>query len=231
MIETRYWRVPALELRAGADGALPTIAGYAAVYNRLSQNLGGFVEQVDPTAFDGNFGRAADFKSCWNHNLDQILGRSTAGNLEVESDVTGLAYAVTPPSLSYGRDLAELVAAGIVKGSSFTFRTLPGGDRWSLTEQGFPLRTLTAVELFELGPVTDPAYLDTEAEGASVALRSLAASLNRRPEEVMEAAAANELRSIMTPLDDHDEHDQAPHASRLDVHRRRLALASRPMRT
>ena len=229
MIETRYWRVPALELR-GADGALPTIAGYAAVYNRLSQNLGGFVEQVDPSAFSGNFAREADFKSCWNHNGSQILGRSSAGNLTVESDVTGLAYAVTPPSLSYGRDLAELVASGIVKGSSFTFRTLPGGDRWSLTEQGFPLRTLTAVELFELGPVTDPAYLDTEAEGASVALRSLAVSLNRRPEEVMEAAAANELRSIMTPLDDRDENDQAPPASRLDVQRRRLALASRSMR-
>lgn len=225
MRETRYWKAPApLELRAGA-GKVPTIVGYGAVFNRYSQNLGGFVEVIDPAAFNDTLSRKQDFKSYWNHDPSRALGRTTAGNLTVEADGTGLGYEVAPPDTSYARDLAAVVEAGIVQGSSFTFRVLPDGVEWTLTEQGFPLRRLLAVELYELGPVSDPAYLDTETEGVSVALRSLAVQCGRRPEEVLEAAGANELRSIIEAID--LDPGPAQPASRREVNRRRLALAAR----
>jgi uncharacterized protein len=233
--ETRLWRDSAIELRAGiAD--VPTIAAYGAVFNRLSQNLGGFVEAIDPGAFTDTLARKSsasastgDIKSYWNHDGSRFLGRTSADNLTVSTDDIGLAYVVSPPSTTYSRDLAALVDARLVLGSSFTFRTLPEiGDSWSLTEQGFPKRTLLAVELFEVGPVSDPAYLATEEEGAGAALRSLAVRLNRRPEEALEAAAANELRAFMeAPNGTPDIEEQAADSAvRLDVMRRRLMLAA-----
>jgi hypothetical protein len=229
--ETRFWRVPDLELRAAGDGALPVISGYGCVFNKYSQNLGGFVEQIDPHAFDATLSRANDVKSYWNHECSLPLGRISAGNLSLEVDTTGVKYAVTPPNTTYARDLTVLVDSKIVAGSSFTFRVMPDGEVWSLTEQGFPLRTITALELYEMGPVTDPAYLDTEGEDASVALRSLAKTLARPFAEVAEAARANELRSLfdapVSTEQTNEEADGSAQHARRDVLARRLALASR----
>lgn len=227
--ETRFWRVPNLELRAAGDGGLPTITGYGCVFNKYSQNLGGYVEQIDPHAFDVTLSRDNDVKSYWNHDGSRALGRVSAGNLTLGVDTTGVLYSVTPPAVSYARDLAALVDAKIVAGSSFTFRVMPDGEHWSLTEQGFPLRTIRALELYEMGPVTDPAYLDTEGEDNSVALRSLAKTLGRDPGEVFEAAKANELRSLM--IEERTQIDQEESGSTQHVRRdflaRRHALASR----
>lgn len=231
--ETRLHRGASIELRAAGEGKLPTIVGYGAVFGRLSQNLGGFVEDIAPQAFNDTIARKTsssaadgDLKSYWNHDGSRFLGRTSAGNLTVGIDVTGVRYEVAPPNTSYARDLVELVDNRLVIGSSFTFRTLPDGDVWSLTEQGFPKRTIVGAEMFELGPVSDPAYLATEEEGASAALRSLAARLNRRPEEAFEAAAANELRAFMeSPNGTPPIEEQA--ASTLVLYRRRLELASR----
>jgi HK97 family phage prohead protease len=228
MRETRYAAGTRLEVRAAGTDAMPTIVGYGATFNRYSQNLGGFVEQISPDAFTDTLARGGVVKSFANHDPNVRLGRTDAGNLILSVDVTGIRYEVTPPPTQAARDLIIDIDHGLVPGSSFTFRTLPDGDSWSLTEQGFPLRTLHAVELYEIGPVADPAYLSTEEEGAAVALRSLARTLNRRPEEVMEAAAANELRAVMSPIEAAQEQDDpAKHASRLFLQRQRLALASR----
>lgn len=48
-LERRFTRLP-VETRA-ARGESRTIGGYAAVFNRNSENLGGFVEVVDARAF------------------------------------------------------------------------------------------------------------------------------------------------------------------------------------
>ena len=43
--EIRTWRLEEIEVReADADG--PLIVGYAAVFNQLSENLGGFRERI-----------------------------------------------------------------------------------------------------------------------------------------------------------------------------------------
>lgn len=228
MRETRFWRLPEMELRAATDGGMPTIVAYGAVFSRYSQNLGGFVEQVDPAAFNDTLARGGVVKSYKNHDPNVILGRTDVGSLRVQADTFGLQYEVTPPPTQAARDLAVEIEHKLIPGSSFTFRVLPDGDSWSLTDQGFPLRTLHAVELYELGPVADPAYLATEGEGASVALRSLAARLNRPAGEVLEAAGANELRSLLgAPLEQAEETGPAQHASWITSARRRMEMASR----
>lgn len=157
----------AVELRADGSG-VGTLVGYAAVFNRLSQNLGGFVEQVDPAAFTKSLADQVPVMCRGNHDDSLLLGTSWAETLRLTVDGTGLLYEVDLPDTSAGRDYRELAKRGDVRWSSFAFRTIE--DEWGVTSQGFPLRTLLAVQLVDVAPVNSPAYLDT-----TVAARSLAA--------------------------------------------------------
>lgn len=167
-IEIRV-RADRVEFRdAAADAASPgVLAGYAAVYERLSQNLGGFVEKVAYGAFAQTLADNNPVLARYNHDDNQLLGTTEAETLRLASDETGLAYEVDLPDTTDARNLAALSKRGDVRYSSFAFRTLE--DSWSVTDQGFPLRTLVKVQLVDVAPVNNPAYRDT-----SVGMRSLA---------------------------------------------------------
>lgn len=199
MREIRIWRVPAAEVRAAADGS-QTLTGYGAVFARFSQNLGGFVEMIAPGAFDDVLARTGNnVAGLVNHDANWLLATTDSGTLELSTDTVGLAYAmlldVSDPDAVRA---AAKVRSGKMRGSSFSFSIAEGGDDWSLTEQGFPLRTIRAVSgLYDVGPVTFPAYRGTEADGLSVALRSLAESRNMNLGTVVDLARKNELRSAV----------------------------------
>lgn len=165
-IRVRADRVEFRDATAGAPSA-GVLAGYAAVYERLSQNLGGFVEKVAHGAFAQTLADNNPVLARYNHDDNQLLGTTEAETLRVASDDTGLPYEVDLPDTSVGRDVAVLAKRGDVRYSSFAFRTLE--DSWSVTDQGFPLRTLVKVQLVDVAPVNNPAYRDT-----SVGMRSLA---------------------------------------------------------
>lgn len=175
--------------------------GYAARFNRLSQNLGGFVEQIAPGAFTKTL-KEQDIRALFNHSEDNVLGRMSAGTLSLTEDDEGLSYEIRLPDTTVGRDLAVLLERGDISGSSFGFRTLE--DDWSETEQGYPLRTLRAVSARDIGPVTFPAYVDSTS-----ALRSLAETRNLDLVTLVAAAGANELRSLIFPTDDETD-DRVP---------------------
>lgn len=164
-LEVRTAALGPVELREGGSG-IGQLSGYAAVFNRYSQNLGGFVEMVDPAAFNKSLADGVPVMARGNHDDAYLLGTTWAGTLKLEVDGTGLRYTVDLPDTTAGRDYKALAARGDVKWSSFAFRTLE--DEWGMTDQGFPLRILRSVQLVDVAPVNSPAYLDT-----SVALRSL----------------------------------------------------------
>jgi HK97 family phage prohead protease len=178
-----------VEFRA-AGGKLQA-GGYAAVFNKLSQNLGGFVEQVLPGAFTKTIGEQ-DVRALFNHSEDMVLGRNRSGTLRLEEDGTGLAYEIDLPDTSAGRDVAKLLERGDVSGSSFGFRTIE--DEWGETPEGFPLRSLVQTSLRDVGPVTFPAYSDS-----SSALRSLAEARSLDLDALVAASAAGDLRSLIAP--------------------------------
>lgn len=179
-----------VELRAEGDNL--TAIGYAAVFGSYSQNLGGFVERVDPAAFNKALGDAQDVRALFNHDANKVLGRTRSGTLRLDVDETGLRYEIDLPDTPTGRELAELLRRGDISGSSFGFRTI--SDDWSQTEDGFPLRTLKSVALRDVGPVVFPAYTD-----AGAALRSLAEHRSLDLDELVAAAERNELRSLILP--------------------------------
>lgn len=189
-MERRYTKVP-VELRARSDKR--NIGGYAAVFNRQSHNLGGFVEVVDPAAFNASRGDGwPDVIARYNHDDNMLLGSTGGGTLRLMLDGTGLDYEVEPPAAR--ADILELVQRGDVRKSSFAFRTIE--DDWGVTDQGFPQRTLTKVQLVDVAPVNIPAYPDSSA-----GLRSLARHVGAELEEVRKLAEEDELRRFFVRTD------------------------------
>ncbi len=170
-----------VELRAEPeDGAQPTIEGYGAVYYDGTPATEyvlwpGVVERIMAGAFDRAV-REDDVRSLFNHNPDFVLGRRRPGGdaqtLSLSVDATGLRYAVRPPSTR--GDVVEAVRRGDVSGSSFMFsaesvwREIENEDGSVLT-----IREIVGVTLYEVGPVTFPAYEQTTAGVRSAERRSI----------------------------------------------------------
>lgn len=183
--ERRYTPLP---VEARGEAGKKKIGGYAAIFNRESRNLGGFVERIDPAFFNKSRGDGwPDVMARYNHDDNQLLGTTGAGTLRLMVDEVGLDYEVVPPAAR--ADVVELVERGDVRQSSFAFRAFE--EDWGLTDQGFPLRTLLSGQLVDVAPVNTPAYVDTTA-----GLRSLAKFKGAVFEEVRALADADDLRKL-----------------------------------
>lgn len=212
--ERRFTR-SLVEVRA-AEGVM-RIGGYAAKFNKLSRNLGGFVERIDPGFFAKSAGDGwPDVMARYNHDDNMLLGTTTGGTLRLDVDGTGLDYLADLPASR--ADVYELVQRGDVSQSSFAFYTFE--DDWAQTDDGFPMRTLMSGKLVDVAPVNSPAYPDT-----STGLRSLAQRASAPLSEVQAAAEANELKKF---LGKPEPKVVVVDLGRLNVRRRQLELKRRP---
>lgn len=143
------------------DGKSPMIVGYPAKFNRLSQNLGGFRENILPGAFKRTIAAGADVRALLNHNPDLILGRTGPGTLRLVEDSIGLRMEIDPPDTQLARDLMTSIDRGDIDQGSFRFRCMT--DAWR-TQDGKSIRDLKDVDLEDVSVVTFPAYLDTSAD-------------------------------------------------------------------
>jgi hypothetical protein len=161
--EVRTFDVQDLELRM--DGDKPTVVGYGAVFNSMSNDLGGFREFIAPKAFEGRL--EDDVRFLINHD-GMPLARTTNGTLRLSVDEKGLRYEADMPNTSTARDLMELLKNGTINQSSFAFTVEE--DSWEIKD-GMNIRTIDKVaRLFDTSVVTFPAY---NAASSSVALRSM----------------------------------------------------------
>lgn len=172
------------EVEVRSHGSSVTIEGHAAVFDKLSQNLGGFVERVSKGAFTKTI-RESDVRALWNHDENFVLGRNVSGTLRLSQDESGLYYEITPPDTTYARDLQVVMERGDVNQSSFAFYTIH--DDWGVTAQDFPLRDLREVSLVDVSPVTYPAYLDTNSMVAGDARAAALTGLAKRANVPVEA--------------------------------------------
>lgn len=195
------------EIRAKQDGTGGTkyvIEGHGAVFNRLSQNLGGFVEQVDPGAFKRTLGDNPDTRGLINHDPSLLLGRTRSGTLRLSVDSVGLPYEIDSPDTQYARDLIVSMERGDIDQSSFAFYVMPNGDEWDQTEQGMPLRTLTALSIHngDVSPVTYPAYEDADSGLAGRAFASLAEARSLDVAAIRAAAESGTLCDLISGATD-----------------------------
>ena len=162
--EVRTFNVQDLELRM--DGDKPTVVGYGAVFNSMSNDLGGFREFIAPDAFEGRL--EDDVRFLVNHDANLILARTTNGTLRLSVDEKGLRYEADMPNTSTARDLMELLKNGTISQSSFAFTVEE--DSWEVKD-GMNIRTIDKVsQLYDVSSVTYPAY---NQASSAVALRSL----------------------------------------------------------
>ncbi|MEN6370926.1 MAG: HK97 family phage prohead protease [Armatimonadota bacterium] len=153
-----------IELRSitGENGQR-RIEGHAAVFNSLSEEIWGFREIIKPGAF-ANAIVKSDVRALWNHNPDYVLGRTKAKTLTIAEDDRGLAVNIIPPDTQFARDLMTSMDRGDIDQMSFAFTVK--NERWYTVEENgesFTIREITEVgELFDVSPVTYPAYKDTD---------------------------------------------------------------------
>lgn len=162
-LERRYFDT-GVQLRAAEDGDTSrTIEGYAFKYEVWSRKLmGWFYEKIARGAADDIKFDEVDILALFNHSYDKVLARTISNTLQLENDEIGLRYWFDAPNNTAGNDLLESVKRGDIQHSSFAFITAPGGDSWTIDENGDERRTLLKfAQILDVSPVTNPAYLDT----------------------------------------------------------------------
>jgi HK97 family phage prohead protease len=160
-------RYAAKELRASGSGSERKISGYAAKFNNMSSDLGGFREMLKPGCFTRTLSLGADVRMLLDHEPSKILGRTKAGTLKLTQDNVGLRFDCTLPDTQIGRDTWENIRLGNLSDCSFGFYCVD--EDFSEDPQGRGLiRTVSDVDLFDCSVVTYPAYPGTEVNARSL---------------------------------------------------------------
>ena len=184
-------RIQCKEVRLDDNNGKPLIRGYAAVFNQLSEDLGGFREQLNTGAFTEAMGNS-DVRALINHDPNLVLARNKSGSLTMREDAAGLYVEITPPDTQAARDLMELMRRGDVNQMSFAFTVGKEDQAWTRDGTGPWLRTIKKVaRLFDVSVVTYPAYPQTSA-----AVRALedVQKADTAASDALRQAQADELR-------------------------------------
>jgi len=165
----------------------PNILGVAAVYFNAAdpgteyQLYEDYFERMLPGAFDRAIREKDDVRGLFNHDPNMILGRTTAGTMKLSLDHRGLLYDIDPPENQTGKFVTMAIERGDVTGSSFAFtvdsqvlRTEQRNGREVL------IREIESVRLYDVSPVTYPAY---EATSVTLSNRSRELLANFRSEK------------------------------------------------
>lgn len=168
MTETERRYITPDELRFEETDSGPKVRGYAAVFNSISEDLGGFREVIVPGAFTRALSDSPNVPFLIEHE-GLGLADTRTGTLALTQDERGLAFEATldPLDPDVQRVLPKL-RRGTLRSMSFAFKISRGGDRWDRTEGAVTRSIVEARRLYDVSMVQTPAYPE-----ASVALRSL----------------------------------------------------------
>lgn len=147
------------------------VEGYASLFNARSVDLGGFVEEISPNAFDGVIERSTVL-ALMNHDSQRgVLARSVKGKgtLELNVDENGLHFRFEAPKTQLGDELLEMIHRSDIDSCSFAFHVEK--DSWEKLEDGTYLRHIDKIDkLYDVSAVYSAAYPQTSI---AVAQRSL----------------------------------------------------------
>lgn len=188
-----------VEWRDSGNGSDYTMRGHAAVFGRLSEDLGGFRELIEAGAFRGALRGTPDVRLLFNHDPNYVMARTASGSLELREDQTGLHVWARVAPMQWVTDLRTSMQRGDVDQMSFAFTIRDGGDEWAIAEDGTVVRTIRAdgvEELFDVSVVTFPAYPQTDA-----AMRSVLDDAVKRGRLALPGAAENDDAALQAAAD------------------------------
>jgi uncharacterized protein len=198
--ESRYLEV---SLRAAGDTENPTIEGEAAVFNVETVVGRWFREKLRPGAFTRVLSENPDVVCAFNHDLNMVLGRTTAGTLKLEQTDKALRYtAKVNPNDAQAMSVYEKVKRGDVNQASFHFTVRK--EEWTepLEDSTDQLATREIIEigqLFDVGPCTFGQYPEASAQARSKSediLQKRSAQAASSDAEGLEARQKARLREI-----------------------------------
>jgi HK97 family phage prohead protease len=183
----------------------PGIAGIAAVYSQ-TYDTGWFVESIEPGAFTRALQEKQDVRCLFNHNVDHVLARTKNGTMRLEDSAAGLKFdADTDPETSIGRDVPRMIDRGDIDGCSFAFTVRKDSWEDEYDESGRYVNTyrkIQDVDLYDVGPVTYPAYDATSVDvRTNNGLRSMGESRMRQlwPEGLPDEFRGRIVRGVWRP--------------------------------
>jgi HK97 family phage prohead protease len=143
----------------------PTIGGYCVVFNSPSQDLGGFIEIIDPNAFTENLATKPDIRCRYQHNDMCVLGR-TPKTLRVWQDSKGVQFEcdINPDAVAQ-MDVYRSIQRGDIFQMSFGMDGIE--DTWANTKNGL-VRTIVKANIFECSPVSEAAYTATKVSARAL---------------------------------------------------------------
>jgi len=165
--EQRFVPVKNVEIRTSESGEGDSVveqryvSGTGIVYDEEVEIWTGYKEKVRAGAFDDTLKSGDEIKSYFNHNQDYVLATTRSNPpLKLSETKSGLVFEAPIPPTSYGEDLAINLERGNVAGASFSFSVIE--DIVTIDENDVYHREIVKAELYEVGPVTNPAYPTTE---------------------------------------------------------------------
>lgn len=160
-MNSRKMRSCPTQFRAVQDDGKRYIEGYFAVFDGIYEMWPGATESIDRHAFDDTLD--GDVRALVNHETTLVLGRTKPGTLSLRVDDHGLWGKIEiNPDDGDAMNLYHRVERGDVDQCSFGFDTLD--EEVDYRDDGTVHWTLKKVRLYEVSPVTFPAYEDTEVQ-------------------------------------------------------------------
>lgn len=157
---TALVRDAAFRATRAEDGNL-YIEGYFAVFGSEYRMYENAIETIDEDAFDDTL--SGDIRALVNHDSTLVLGRTTAGTLDLRVDKAGLWGRITINQAdSDAMNLYERVRRRDVTQCSFGFDIIDQSTE--VMENGTTVWKLRRVKLYEVSVVTFPAYEDTSVQ-------------------------------------------------------------------
>lgn len=169
-LERRFYTLDRIQARAEGDAEARHIIGHAAVFETPT-----LIYDFEEIIAKGAFKRAIledDVRALYNHDANYVLGRNTKGTLLLAEDDDGLAVDILMPDTSYARDLLVSMERGDVDQMSFAFVVGPDGAKWRYDDERkvWQRTVLSVAKLYDVSPVTYPAYPSTDAHVRAMGL-------------------------------------------------------------
>ena len=177
-------------------------------WEQLSSPIYGlWIEKFQPGAFARSLSeRYHEIFATWQHDVRDTIGRSPS-TLSLREDEIGLWYEITPPT--WADRFVESIERGDVRGSSFSF--VANVEAWDYeSNPDYAIRSIQDAELYEVAPVTNPAFPQSTAgvrsdqELAEIVRaereRRKAVLLSSRREQVDFLAREKSLRDLITNI-------------------------------
>jgi HK97 family phage prohead protease len=185
-VERRFNPFEIRTVRSSTGNSPGTLIGYAARFNTLSSDLGGWREKILPGAFAKSIRTKAKVVALINHDPHYVLGSTEANTLRLSEDSRGLKFSVDLPPVSYAKDLVENVNLRNLHECSFAFTAdeqsfseepNPDADPSDRNSQLCQTRILHSVTLIDVSCVLQPAYPSTSVEVKYMQLNSMPTSI------------------------------------------------------